>query len=187
VTYSLLEETEILQYCFYVLDREKVSVCTLPSAAAVWHACSPPRALLLQLCANTLSTLPPAVHLHTALQNGYVAMEELKMLIDMLYSIEATDGGPSGNTRVALQKLPVQADGKVEFWEFKLFHDAFPSLFYPAFRLQVKVSCCSCANTVSIVLLLLAVVLQALLQATAACLQCHKLCRRAGLQHCCGL
>jgi hypothetical protein len=67
-------------------------------------------------------------------------MEELKMLIDMLYSIEATDGGPSGNTRVALQKLPVQADGKVEFWEFKLFHDAFPSLFYPAFRLQVKVS-----------------------------------------------
>jgi hypothetical protein len=72
-------------------------------------------------------------------QNGYVAMEELKMLINMLYSIDAADGGPSGNTRVALQKLPVQADGKVEFWEFKLFHDAFPSLFYPAFRLQVKV------------------------------------------------
>jgi hypothetical protein len=32
-----------------------------------------------------------------------------------------------------------QADGKIEFWELELFNRAFPSLLYPAFRLQVRV------------------------------------------------
>lgn len=40
--------------------------------------------------------------------------------------------------QVAFEKLSVQKDGKIEFWEFELFHQAFPSLFFPAFRLQVR-------------------------------------------------
>lgn len=91
-TYCLFEELEILQFCFFVVDREK---------------------------------------------NGYVEMSELKMLVNMLYGTDP-ELGLSGNTRTVLAKLPVQADGKVEFWEFEQFHRSFPALFYPAFRLQVK-------------------------------------------------
>ena len=65
-------------------------------------------------------------------------MDELKLLINMLYHLDESEG-PGGNTRIALQKLPVQADGKIEFWEFQMFNRAFPNLFYPAFSLQVKV------------------------------------------------
>jgi hypothetical protein len=72
-------------------------------------------------------------------QNGMVEVDELKMLVNMLYNVDPAKG-PTGNARVALQKLPVQADGKVEFWEFQALHNAFPSLLFPAFRLQVKVS-----------------------------------------------
>lgn len=68
-------------------------------------------------------------------------MDELKLLADMLYDVDPKKG-PSGNTRIALNKVPLQADGKIEFWELQLFHAAFPNLLYPAFRLQVKVSQC---------------------------------------------
>ncbi|CAM9736412.1 unnamed protein product [Chrysoparadoxa australica] len=59
------------------------------------------------------------------------------MLIYMLFHVDPIKG-PTGNTKVALSKLPLQSDGRVEFWEFELYHKAFPGLFYPAFRLQVK-------------------------------------------------
>lgn len=58
------------------------------------------------------------------------------MLVNMLYNIDPVKG-PTGNTKIAFEKLSVQQDGKIEFWEFELFNKAFPSLFFPAFRLQV--------------------------------------------------
>lgn len=59
------------------------------------------------------------------------------MLVSMLYHVDPVKG-PTGNTKVAFDKLSVQQDGKIEFWEFELFNKAFPSLFFPAFRLQVR-------------------------------------------------
>lgn len=71
-------------------------------------------------------------------KNGYIEKDELRMLVNMLYNIDPVKG-PTGNTKVAFEKLSVQQDGKIEFWEFELFNKAFPSLFFPAFRLQVGV------------------------------------------------
>lgn len=73
-------------------------------------------------------------------KNGYIEKDEMRMLVNMLYNIDPVKG-PTGNTKVAFEKLSVQQDGKIEFWEFELFNQAFPSLFFPAFRLQVGVSC----------------------------------------------
>ncbi|CAM9181623.1 unnamed protein product [Discosporangium mesarthrocarpum] len=70
-------------------------------------------------------------------KNGYVEKDEIRMLVNMLYHVDPVKG-PTGNTKIAFDKLPIQGDGKIEFWEFELFHKAFPSLFFPAFRLQVK-------------------------------------------------
>ncbi|CAM9433424.1 unnamed protein product [Ectocarpus fasciculatus] len=70
-------------------------------------------------------------------KNGYIEKDEMRMLVNMLYNIDPVKG-PTGNTKVAFDKLSVQQDGKIEFWEFELFNKAFPSLFFPAFRLQVK-------------------------------------------------
>lgn len=61
----------------------------------------------------------------------------MRLLVNMLYHIDPVKG-PTGNTKVAFEKLTVQGDGKIEFWELELFHQAFPSLFFPAFRLQVS-------------------------------------------------
>lgn len=69
-------------------------------------------------------------------KNGYIEKEEMRILIYMLYHIDPVKG-PTGNTKLAFEKLPIQRDGKIEFWEFELFHQAFPALLYPAFRLQV--------------------------------------------------
>lgn len=69
-------------------------------------------------------------------KNGYIEKDEMRMLVNMLYNIDPVKG-PTGNTKVAFEKLSVQQDGKIEFWEFELFNKAFPSLFFPAFRLQV--------------------------------------------------
>ncbi|CAM9405931.1 unnamed protein product [Pylaiella littoralis] len=70
-------------------------------------------------------------------KNGYIEKDEMRMLVSMLYHVDPVKG-PTGNTKVAFDKLSVQQDGKIEFWEFELFNKAFPSLFFPAFRLQVK-------------------------------------------------
>ncbi|CAN0351765.1 unnamed protein product, partial [Laminaria digitata] len=70
-------------------------------------------------------------------KNGYIEKDEMRMLVNMLYNVDPVKG-PTGNTKVAFNKLSVQQDGKIEFWEFELFNQAFPSLFFPAFRLQVK-------------------------------------------------
>ncbi|CAM9224798.1 unnamed protein product [Choristocarpus tenellus] len=91
-TYCLFEEEAILQFCFFIVDREK---------------------------------------------NGYVEEDEMRMIVNMLYNVDPVKG-PTGNTKKAFDMLPIQGDGRIEFWEFELFHKAFPSLFYPAFRLQVK-------------------------------------------------
>lgn len=70
-------------------------------------------------------------------KNGYIEKDEMRILINMLYHIDPIKG-PTGNTKAAFGKLAIQQDGKIEFWEFQLFHQAFPALFYPAFRLQVS-------------------------------------------------
>lgn len=70
-------------------------------------------------------------------KNGYIEKDELLMMINILYNI-SPDEKPKGNTRVAVDSLEFNPDGKVDFAEFKAFHKQFPALFYPAFRLQVQ-------------------------------------------------
>lgn len=53
----------------------------------------------------------------------------------MLWQVEP-GGTLQGNPRTAWQNLPMDVDGRVDFEEFVYFHRQFPSLLFPAFRLQ---------------------------------------------------
>jgi len=61
--------------------------------------------------------------------------EELELMLQVLYHIVPPDDF-SGNTRNALELLRFNDDEKVDWQEFNRFHVLFPSLFYPAFRIQ---------------------------------------------------
>lgn len=66
-------------------------------------------------------------------KNGYIEEEEMTQLVSALYS---GDGGPNSNVKIALKKMDTNADGKIDFEEFKELNKQFPTLFFPAFRLQ---------------------------------------------------
>ena len=70
-------------------------------------------------------------------KNGYIEKDELLMMVNIMYGI-SPDEKPKGNTKIAVDLLEFNPDGKVDFAEFKAFHKLFPALFYPAFRLQVQ-------------------------------------------------
>ena len=46
-----------------------------------------------------------------------------------------------------MDRLDFNDDGKVDFKEFKEFHRLFPSLFYPAFRIQVPECAFACMGS----------------------------------------
>lgn len=60
----------------------------------------------------------------------------MRILVNMLHYIRPGEG-LIGNMKVAFDKLFVKPDETIEFSEFKLLNKAFPSLLFPAFRLQV--------------------------------------------------
>lgn len=64
-------------------------------------------------------------------KNGYVEEEEIMALFDILHDHEI-----KGNLKTAIKKFDVNSDGKVDFEEFKQMHAQFPTMIYPAFRLQ---------------------------------------------------
>ncbi|CAM9212227.1 unnamed protein product, partial [Phaeothamnion confervicola] len=68
-------------------------------------------------------------------KNGWIELDEVRMLVRMLGTVDPVDG-PRGNTRAALERLQVQGDGRVEFWEFEDINRAFPGLLYPAMHLR---------------------------------------------------
>mmetsp|Transcript_91801 Transcript_91801/g.262514 ORF Transcript_91801/g.262514 Transcript_91801/m.262514 type:complete len:343 (-) Transcript_91801:1358-2386(-) len=70
-------------------------------------------------------------------KNGYIEQEELRWMVNILYGLGPTDK-LKGNTKVAVDRLDFNDDGKVDFKEFKEFNRSFPALFYPAFRIQVN-------------------------------------------------
>jgi len=70
-------------------------------------------------------------------KNGYVEEEELMALLDILHDHEI-----KGNMKTAVAKFDVNSDGKVDFDEFKQMHGQFPTMIYPAFRLQQNMHRC---------------------------------------------
>ncbi|KAG5191421.1 hypothetical protein JKP88DRAFT_285228 [Tribonema minus] len=142
VTYCLFDESDVLKYCFYILDREKQQLRKGAVGGAKADAFIKERYIVMdesKLLADLLYNVDCKRRPSGNTRNGYIVMDELKLLADMLYDVDPKRG-PSGNTRIALNKVPVQADGKIEFWELELFNKAFPSLLYPAFRMQVKMT-----------------------------------------------
>ena len=67
-------------------------------------------------------------------KNGYIEEEELHALLDILH-----DHDVKGSLKTAIQKFDVNSDGKVDFEEFKQMHYQFPTLIYPAFKLQKNI------------------------------------------------
>jgi Ca2+-binding EF-hand superfamily protein len=67
-------------------------------------------------------------------KNGYIEEEELHALLDILH-----DHDVKGNMKTAMGKFDTNGDGKVDFEEFKQLHAEFPTLIYPAFRLQKNI------------------------------------------------
>merc|ERR1712070_432651 len=76
----------MLQYCFFVFDREK---------------------------------------------NGFIPKEELRLFIAALYNNQMNT-----NVSFALDSIRFKADKKLDFDEFTDMHQRFPSILFPAFRLQ---------------------------------------------------
>uniref|UniRef100_A0A7S2D7S8 EF-hand domain-containing protein n=1 Tax=Florenciella parvula TaxID=236787 RepID=A0A7S2D7S8_9STRA len=86
VTYCCFDELEILQFCFFIFDREK---------------------------------------------NGYIDQDELKFFVDVLHNEQQV-----ANVRTAFQSIKFQTDGKFDFPEFQKLNKDFPTVLYPAFRMQ---------------------------------------------------
>ncbi|OQR91232.1 hypothetical protein THRCLA_09061 [Thraustotheca clavata] len=64
-------------------------------------------------------------------KNGTIENAELDSLLEILHA----EGGTS-NMKEALASFHFHADGKLDFAEFELLHQQFPTLLYPVFRLQ---------------------------------------------------
>jgi Ca2+-binding EF-hand superfamily protein len=70
-------------------------------------------------------------------KNGYVEKDELDTILNVFHHV-----GPGerlkGNQRIAKSRLKIVEDGKVEFEDIQKVAQLYPSLWYPAFRLQAK-------------------------------------------------
>ncbi|EEY60808.1 uncharacterized protein PITG_13545 [Phytophthora infestans T30-4] len=64
-------------------------------------------------------------------KNGTIEGEELTNLLEILHEDEQTS-----NMKQALKTFDFNGDGKIDFAEFKQLNSQFPSLLYPAFRIQ---------------------------------------------------
>ncbi|RLN49978.1 hypothetical protein BBJ28_00024730 [Nothophytophthora sp. Chile5] len=64
-------------------------------------------------------------------KNGTIEGEELTHLMEILHADDQTS-----NMKLALQSFDFNGDGKIDFGEFQQLNTQFPSLFYPAFRIQ---------------------------------------------------
>lgn len=64
-------------------------------------------------------------------RNGTIEGPELTHLLEILH-----EDGATSNMKQALQSFDFDGDGKIDFGEFKQLNALFPSLLYPAFRIQ---------------------------------------------------
>jgi Ca2+-binding EF-hand superfamily protein len=90
-TFSCFECVDLIRYCFFVLDREKL---------------------------------------------GYVDKTEIKHFIKNIW-----EGHVSSDLMDAMNYLDLrdQGDGRFSFENISTFHTLYPSVFYPAFRLQMQI------------------------------------------------
>lgn len=64
-------------------------------------------------------------------RNGTIEGQELNHLLEILH-----DGEETSNMKTALKAFDFNGDGRIDFAEFKQLNAQFPSLLYPAFRIQ---------------------------------------------------
>jgi len=66
-------------------------------------------------------------------KNGYIEEDEMHALVDVLHDHEV-----KGNLKTAedLTLKHANSDGKIDFMEFQTINKQFPTLLYPAYRLQ---------------------------------------------------
>ena len=108
MTICFFEKKEFIEYCFYVFDTNK---------------------------------------------NGYIDKMELDDMLDMLHNIQKEDNGPLGYSshsdkrqkdfKSAKSQLMKEVNdmaigGKLELKEMLILQEKFPRLFYPIFRIQIK-------------------------------------------------
>ena len=64
-------------------------------------------------------------------KKGFITQEEMRLFVDAMHGNEM-----STNVEFALDNLKYRKDGKFDFEEFKGMHHLYPSVLFPAFRLQ---------------------------------------------------
>lgn len=70
-------------------------------------------------------------------KHGFFEQTELKMLLHILHGVKTGDT-VKGNIKVSWQNMKFSEDDRVEFEELLTFHQQFPRLFQPAFKLQLN-------------------------------------------------
>jgi len=78
--------------------------------------------------ANTTNPFAPS-----SLGEGYIDRDELDLFVRTLHT-----NGVQGNIMQALKAVDFNGDGKFDFGEFSALHEKFPTVLYPAFRLQTS-------------------------------------------------
>ncbi|GMH74120.1 hypothetical protein TrLO_g4790 [Triparma laevis f. longispina] len=68
-------------------------------------------------------------------KNGYVEKEELDTMLNVFHHVGQGET-LKGNPKKAHSSLKISEDGKVEFDDVKEIAERFPSLWYPAYRIQ---------------------------------------------------
>ncbi|KAG7378310.1 hypothetical protein PHYPSEUDO_010267 [Phytophthora pseudosyringae] len=122
--YASIDEkhTELGDAIFALIDEDSSGVLDFSEyVEALGKFCLLSKEDMLKFCFNVFDDD----------KNGTIEGEELTKLMEILH-----EGEQTSNMKHALKAFDFNGDGKVDFAEFKQLNAQFPSLLYPAFRIQ---------------------------------------------------
>ncbi|DAZ93475.1 TPA: hypothetical protein N0F65_002553 [Lagenidium giganteum] len=116
------KDSEIGDAIFALIDDDNSGVLDFSEYVdALGKFCALSRLDILRFCFNVFDSD----------RSGTIEGNELNHLLEILH-----DDGQTSNIRQAMKSFDFNDDGKVDFEEFQQLNTQFPTLLYPAFRIQ---------------------------------------------------